>query len=429
MFRSKEFLSIAETTINDFCIDVEYEECLSNSYSKYANAIADHKSLLLSLLECTDLVEVKKRSDVFVHYCVSHEIPYLFIYSELLAINRNLMKSFASNDSLKEIKYLDLYFDSIEERITNAYFHKTLHQLALKNHLRLAHLSNLAEKNLMVYYQHHIEWMINLINYVENNKEDLKHPETNHMLCSFGRWLHNAEVTQITNDSHFKDICRLHRNLHELASDAIRQCKCNASKLKNIIHLMYRIDYVSLEIGNEIAILNDMIMIEEYAKDPLTGLLSRRLFDKVMISQIEITKATESQCSIMMCDLDYFKKINDTFGHIAGDMVIQNFAQVLRIILRKSDFIFRFGGEEFFVLLPSTNLDDAQKIAQKICNLAATQKLIFDSAVINYTVSIGVTALSTDSTSFVTKETIKEYVNLVDSRLYLAKQNGRCQVK
>jgi len=172
-----------------------------------------------------------------------------------------------------------------------------------------------------------------------------------------------------------------------------------------------------------------MIMIEEYSKDPLTALLSRRLFEKVMQSQIEIAKATETQCSIMMCDLDHFKTINDTYGHLAGDSVIKNFADVLRTILRKSDFIFRYGGEEFIIILPSTSEINARKIAQKICDFASEQDISFEGNPIRYTTSIGITAIDTDTTTYVLKDTINRYVAEVDAKLYLAKRNGRNRVE
>lgn len=187
--------------------------------------------------------------------------------------------------------------------------------------------------------------------------------------------------------------------------------------------------YLSLEIGNEIAILNDMIMIEEYSKDPLTGLLSRRLLEKVISSQIEIAKATESYCTLMMCDLDHFKKINDTYGHLAGDAVLQHFSLTLRTLLRKSDFIFRFGGEEFIILLPSTTAKDALSIAQKVCDYTAEQEVLYEGIPLHYTVSIGTSEIDTNATSYVLKETINRYVAQVDAKLYLAKQNGRNRVE
>ncbi len=156
---------------------------------------------------------------------------------------------------------------------------------------------------------------------------------------------------------------------------------------------------------------------------------TQRLFEKIVMGQIEIAKATESDCSMIMCDLDHFKEINDRFGHLSGDEVIKNFAPLLQKSLRKSDFIFRFGGEEFLILLPSTNYKEAHQLAETICHKSAVQKINYENNEIAYTVSIGVCDVDTRDLSFVTKETIQKYVHTVDAKLYLAKQNGRNRVE
>ncbi|MFH0710726.1 MAG: sensor domain-containing diguanylate cyclase [Pseudomonadota bacterium] len=428
MFKTESYLPIIESSIHDFYNDLEYEGYLGNSNFEYARAINHHKELFIALLASSNAEDATEKTEEFVHFCVTHDIPYMFVYGELLTIARNLMGILAKEGDLENLKKLNAYFDNLEHEITVAYFHKFLRRLAAKNHLRLSHIANLVEKNLMVHYQQHIEWLIALISYIENSCTT-SHPELNHCLCKFGQWLHSTAIPYIVTTSHFKEVTRLHQSLHDAASDVVGQCQQLILKPKHLIHLLQRLDYISLEIGNEIAILNDMMMIEEYSKDPLTGLLTRRLFDKVMMGQIETAKATESQCSLLMCDLDHFKIINDTYGHLAGDAVIKDFSALLQKILRKSDFIFRYGGEEFIVLLPATSKTQARTIAQKICDEAAAQVVLFDTIPLSYTVSIGVTAVVTDDTSYILKETIQSYVAEVDSKLYLAKQNGRNRVE
>lgn len=429
MFKTEAYLDAIELAIDDFCIDFDRDKYIKEFHCDYAHTISEHKTLFISLFGSKTAAESEERTDEFVHFCVTNDIPHMFVYGELLTISRNLMRLFAQEGDVENIKRLSIYFDTLEHQITIAYFHKFLRRLAVKNHIRLSHLSNLVEKNLMIHYQQHIEWMIKLIDFVQHLDDAYPYPELNHTLCSFGKWLHDASTPYIITTSHFKEVGLLHQNLHDLASDVIAQTKGGVMKPKNLIHLMHRIDYISLEIGNEIAILNDMVMIEEYSKDPLTGLLTRRLFEKVIQSQIEIAKATESQCSLMMCDLDHFKLINDTYGHLAGDAVIQHFAESLRTLLRKSDFIFRFGGEEFIIILPSTNETNTRKIAQKLCDFTAEQEITFDGKPIRYTVSVGITPISIDSTSYILKETINRYVAEADAKLYLAKQNGRNRVE
>ncbi|MGZ8545902.1 MAG: diguanylate cyclase [Sulfuricurvum sp.] len=429
MFKIEKYLSEIQLSIDNFYTDFDQEEYLHGTNFAYARSITEHKNLLIALLVCNNILEAEKQRDEFVYFCVTHEIPYMFVHGELLTISRDLMKHLAQEEDLESIKQISAYFEKLEMQITIAYFHKFLRRLATKNHLRLSHISNLVEKNLMVHYQHHIEWIIQLIDYVEHFGEDRPVPELNPMYCTFGKWLSSVTIPYIIPTSPFKEVEILHRSLHDLASDVVKQIQNIFQNLKNLLHLIQKIDYTSLQIGNEIAILNDMIMIEEYSKDPLTGLLTRRLFDKILLSQIDIAKATETQCAMIMCDLDNFKTINDTHGHLAGDKIIQNFSEVLQTLLRKSDFIFRFGGEEFIVLLPSTSEQYARKISQKICDHVADHKVLFDDISIRYTVSIGVISIHPEGTSCVLKDTIDRYVSQVDSKLYLAKQNGRNRIE
>lgn len=278
----------------------------------------------------------------------------------------------------------------------------------------------------MVHYESHIKWILNLIEYIHQNEFDDKYPELNPNHCDFGRWMHSATASYLLTTSHFKVIDKLHINLHDLAANVINYCKNKEHRPATLIHLMQRIDSYSLEIGNEIAFLNE---IEESAKDPLTHLLTRRLFNKIILNKLDISKATGREFSLMMCDLDHFKLINDTYGHGVGDKVLQHFSSLLEQTLRKSDYIFRFGGEEFMILLPMTDKEEAITLAQKVCDATAAKKIIIEDISIHYTVSIGTLAIFIDNTVEIEQETIDQYVAQVDEKLYLAKERGRNRVE
>lgn len=236
----------------------------------------------------------------------------------------------------------------------------------------------------------------------------------------------STTTSYLISSSHFKQLDDLHVNLHDLAANVVKQCKSNNINPSTMIHLMQKIDYYSLEIGNEIAFLNE---IEESAKDPLTHLLTRRLFNKIMLSKLDIAKVTGRNFSLLMCDLDHFKLVNDTYGHAVGDIVLKDFANVLEKSLRKSDYIFRFGGEEFIVILPMTSKEEAVILAQKICDATALQEVKIDDASIKYTVSIGAVSVLTDYFTPINQETVDKYVTEVDEKLYLAKERGRNRVE
>lgn len=429
MFHWKSYLPAIRSALEDFTREVTNSECFAKHDSSYKQSINEQKEKLLAVFESFDTQSEAEAIEDYLDFCIHNDLPYLFVHSELSSIARELLGLLAAEGKCSTINYANTHFSDLESRIAEEYYKQFLRKLATKHHVRLSHLSHLIEKHLMIHYQHHLEWMLVLIAKLQGTAREGVHCELDHTQCSFGKWLHNPSIPYLSNTSHFTDIQRLHISLHELASNVFLQYTSQKIDHKSMIQLLQQLDYTSLEIGNEIAIINDMLIIGEYTKDPLTGLLGRRLFEKIVMGQIEIAKATESDCSMIMCDLDHFKEINDHFGHLSGDEVIKNFASLLQKSLRKSDFIFRFGGEEFLILLPSTNYKEAHQLAETICHKSAAQKISYDNNEITYTVSIGVCDVDTRDLSFVTKETIQKYVHTVDAKLYLAKQNGRNRVE
>jgi diguanylate cyclase (GGDEF)-like protein len=165
---------------------------------------------------------------------------------------------------------------------------------------------------------------------------------------------------------------------------------------------------------------------KEVYRDALTGIYSRRYLDESLPRLIKLLSRSDGKLSIMMIDIDYFKKYNDTYGHGKGDDCLKIVAEALsKIILRNEDFIARYGGEEFTVVLPNTDKDGAYKIAEKMinairkCNIAHSASDIAD----HVTISIG------GVTVHVNHECGgSEYLKQADEMLYKAKQNGRDRI-
>ncbi len=147
-------------------------------------------------------------------------------------------------------------------------------------------------------------------------------------------------------------------------------------------------------------------------KDYLTSLYNRRGFDKYILNN------TNPKGIILMCDMDFFKQINDTHGHNAGDFVLQEVAKEIKCILRKEDMAVRWGGEEFFIFLPYTSIEDGALIAEKIRMNIETLSLNYHGQPIATTLSIGIGEIS---------ETIglAEAISNADNAMYQAKRAGR----
>jgi len=161
--------------------------------------------------------------------------------------------------------------------------------------------------------------------------------------------------------------------------------------------------------------------LEYYAsKDPLTDLYNRRYFTKISESIFHLAKRNHSKFSILMLDIDNFKRINDTYGHKVGDDVIVALSNVLQQHSRSSDIVCRFGGEEFILLLPDTDKEGAFVIAQKIRKLVEELK-VADG--ISFRVSIGVSELDIEN-----DRTIEDVIKRADDALYSAKNSGKNRV-
>lgn len=182
------------------------------------------------------------------------------------------------------------------------------------------------------------------------------------------------------------------------------------------------IEYVTL---NFVQTSNDLYRMykKDSTKDFLTGLNNTREFDKMLNSSYERAVSNNEKLSCLMIDIDHFKKINDTYGHAIGDIVLKDLAGLLKTKCRSFDILGRVGGEEFCVLLPDCPQDYAVDIAWKLRNAVKAQKMdIGNNTNISITVSIGV------STFPDTVPDLNYLKEKADVALYTAKQSGRDKV-
>lgn len=155
--------------------------------------------------------------------------------------------------------------------------------------------------------------------------------------------------------------------------------------------------------------------------DPVTNIYNKRYFTERLKQEFSLAKRNKTGLSLLMIDIDFFKKVNDTYGHLAGDFVLGKLSEVLSSMTRDEDIIARYGGEEFVAILPGTSEEGAVICAERIRDRSAETPFAFDGKEINITVSIGVATLC-DNNPF---ETIKEFIEAADNCLYYSKKHGR----
>ena len=157
--------------------------------------------------------------------------------------------------------------------------------------------------------------------------------------------------------------------------------------------------------------------------DGLTGLYNRRHFKSNLEREFLRAKRYKSDLSIAMIDVDFFKKVNDTYGHSCGDYVLKEIAFLINEAFRKTDMIFRYGGEEFVVILTETDCKNAIIPLERLRKNVEENKFRYENKELKITISIGVTSILENS------QTPWELFDLADKALYEAKRNGRNQIK
>ncbi len=161
----------------------------------------------------------------------------------------------------------------------------------------------------------------------------------------------------------------------------------------------------------------------ENRQDDLTGLLNRRGFDAVLSGEIDkrLQEPQEDALGLLVFDIDFFKKVNDTYGHQVGDEVLREVGHAFRRVSRKSEFVARQGGEEFALILPHTNLEEMKQAAERLRNEVAEIMLRADGEIVSLTISAGGAAVNQVGEDGV----IQRLYERADQLLYEAKRNGR----
>lgn len=195
---------------------------------------------------------------------------------------------------------------------------------------------------------------------------------------------------------------------------------------ENISYFSVRFRPLSIESDIFVVEFSDVTALEERSRefenmanyDPLTRIFNRRRFLELLEHRIHAAKRLNQELGIVFFDIDHFKRINDTFGHNTGDEVLRGLASLVSSAIRRTDVFARWGGEEFLVLLESTGLENAARMAEKL------RKTIMEHefpVVKQVTCSFGVT-------SYVPEENSESFINRADSALYKAKESGRNRV-
>lgn len=203
------------------------------------------------------------------------------------------------------------------------------------------------------------------------------------------------------------------------AYDYLPKAKVDRDNLsRTIAHVLDR-HRLKTEVNQAMRKMADMSV-----RDELTGLYNRRYMNEVLDREYSRAKRYDSDLSCLLIDMDFFKQINDSYGHIFGDHVLRSFAGMLRENVRESDFCFRFGGEEFMVLLPNTDIEGANNTAEKLRVMVEAKSFEDGQNSTHLTISVGSVSLKQHR-----PPDMRSMLAFADKALYRAKSDGRNRLK
>ena len=240
--------------------------------------------------------------------------------------------------------------------------------------------------------------------------------EDAHRHCEFGRWFYSKAINQLENSDLVEQIEIKHRQMHEAA----REMLLNKDHEQDVCledydrFIDFAIDFKSLVRALQHELINKVCIV-----DQLTGAWNRHEMQNRIEQEYDKAVRTGKGCSLVMMDIDYFKAVNDQFGHASGDMVLKQLIGLCRQRLRTYDAVFRYGGEEFLFCFPETPTEQAETMIERLRLAIQEHRFIMkDETEIKITASFGIAELSSE-------KDIENAMLEADHALLCAKSKGR----
>ncbi len=242
--------------------------------------------------------------------------------------------------------------------------------------------------------------------------------EDAHVLCKFGQWYYQRAPQALRQYEAFSALDQIHRDMHNLARPLAQKSIAG----EPVTFEDYN-GFIELQttLSRDLLQLRDMLQREKFSFDALTGALNREAFAPLLEQEYERIRRSGESGALCMMDLDHFKVVNDTCGHLGGDRVLRRVSEFLRQHLRKYDVICRYGGEEFLMLLPGVDTGQVLEILERVRRELAETSIDLAEGGVRVTASFGVTLLDPE-------RSLEANLDCADQAMYEAKDQGRNRV-
>lgn len=301
--------------------------------------------------------------------------------------------------------YLNAYIDQLNEEVLVLIRHR--HKVLSELH---AHLVNTP-----------LQWIHKILLFVLNPKSDLPAMESDR--CPLTS---DLEQSQLIDDQDKPMLLNLHEAQHVMGQSFMFFVERKNYPLA--VFLLSRLYGRTLDLSNRIGLFLQLNTINELQKDALTGFYLRHDMETTIEHAMQSAIEKNTSLSMIMLDLDHFKKVNDQYGHPSGDQVLKQTAKLISQEIRLQDKVFRYGGEEFLILLENTDLEMARHIAERLrSRIEASDMDIQEEKPIRITASLGVQQFDGAQSEKMPK--VRQFVSACDAKLYQAKEKGRNRIE
>lgn len=414
------------------------DEILNNFMEKYffVNKDLSQKSLnrLVKIFDKTlvdfineDYKSLRRDYETLSNLGIKSNIPYVVLMHELEFIKNRIITLLFEKSRNVAVELCKVY-NEFETIIAGKYLDDYIKKLRIKNRLKIDYLNGIEEKEVVRFYEAHLHWLDMMLNAVEK-LDPSKIPPVDPQTCEYGHWLHSRGKKMIKNDVQHTALCEQHAALHHIADKLHSFLTEKNYDYQIFMTYVEKAELISLDMGTELAMIDNSVMISKSSKDSLTGCLNRNLLEGIFTHQYELAVATAKPFVIAMCDLDDFKHINDTYGHVAGDQLLKGFASLALGSLRASDIMIRYGGEEFVFIIPAVEEEKGVEIFDKIRERFENYRVLSGKEEVKTTVSIGVKEVRPKESINISDINVSDFIREADEQMYLAKRGGKNRVR
>lgn len=334
-------------------------------------------------------------------------------------INHRLRHSDFQRDSLADaLITINELLDVLIELLNQSYLTDSMEYERNAQSLRMDVVNNNLAIECERLRSNLFDWQRQVLFSVYGNDSNNKLPDVQH--SSFGLWVtHKAELLFPSDPI----VGKLSRHIETMDSqlETIKHYAGdgdNAALTDAIEQLNSQVTHASWLLSS---LVEELLSVDN-SRDPLTRMLNRRYMPVILQRETEISNKHDLTYGALFVDIDHFKHINDQYGHEVGDQALRHFADQLNALLRSGDFIFRYGGEEFLIILSDTDRDEVLQIAERLRHSVANAPFAHDGITLQMTTSIGV-ALHNGHPDYT------HVLKRADEALYRAKQGGRNRVE